>query len=609
MKNFVIAPTLSSSCDAAEASVDEQIEFEAIDLFARSPEGLIAGIVPLGITVVLLPQLAQPRWLWPWAAAVAGVLLYGLFLTHLYRHSSPQPGAIAHWRRRFVVLTAVSGLAWGSAGWLFIPAPWQGEMFVLGLLMALSASLVANIGANLSIYVAYVIGTWLPTIAYRTWLGGALNIGLSVSALASIVVLTLFAARMSTGARRSMRMGHENKRIAEALAERTLEAEQASVDKSRFIAAASHDLRQPVHALGLLLDVLQGQSLAAAARGTTERMARVLQSLDSLFNGLLDISKLDSGGIEPRSRSFLVEPMLARVVEEFGVEAAAKGLRLRLRQRLPRDSAGLGVISDPQLFERMLRNLIANAVRYTASGGILISARRRAQFVCVEVWDSGVGIPGDQQKAVWDEFYQVANAEKNREKGLGLGLAIVARLGRLLDHPVSLRSRLGRGSVFRIDLPCAPSVGVDTKPDADVVEVPFAGSQKQRFVLVVDDDTLVRDALERWLGSWGCRVTSCADAAAVSAALGMMPTAPDALITDWRLPGPSDGLEVTRMVRERFSPSLPTILITGDEFNDLKELATKHLVVLLQKPVRPAALRAALSAQWSPLVAPASVVE
>ena len=260
--------------------------------------------------------------------------------------------------------------------------------------------------------------------------------------------------------------------------------------------------------------------------------------------------------------------------------------------------------SDPLLLERMLRNLLANAVRYTARGGIVLGCRPRGALLRIEVWDSGPGIPASQHAAVFDEFVQVGNAQRERDQGLGLGLglAIVRRLGALLGHPIGLRSWPGRGSVFSIDAPVAPAAAA-VVASASTASPPQAGAAwSGRRALLVDDDVFVRDALARLLEAWGCGVTCCAGAEAVRDLLAADALAPDFLITDWRLPGAEDGLDVARLVRQRFGSALPAILITGDALDDARRIAREHGVVLLHKPVRPAALRAVLmSAQSQPV--------
>ena len=579
---------------APEGSDDALVDFEALDMFGRAlPEGLGGGFLSLALAATMLQTLAAPRLLVPWVAAVAGVLSVGLMLALRYRRHPPGLRDTAKWRLRFLLLLTSAGLAWGAAGWLFVPAPWQAEVVVVTLLSLMSVGILAHTGANLALFIAYVTAALLPSVLHRMLLGGMLNLTVAAATLLTMLGLIMFATRISIATRRSLRVGHENRRLARALAERTREAEQASLDKSRFIAAASHDLRQPVHALGLLLDVLQGQNLPCEASSTVVRMERVLDSLNALFDGLLDISKLDCGAIEPRRVDFALAPLLERMADTFMSEAHAKGLSLRCRV------SAAYVNSDPFLLERMLSNLLANAIRYTTDGGILIGCRRRGEVARIEVWDSGIGIEAEQQAAIFHEFYQVANPQRGRGKGLGLGLAITRRLGALLQHRIELRSRPGRGSVFRLDLPIAPRPDMEeniaTATDS-LVDLPtiWAG----RSVLVVDDDAPARDALSRWLSGWGCRVTAYESAEVVHASLVTTFAAPDALITDWHLLGSENGLNVAQMVRNRSDPKLPAILITGQTRDDVQRLAQEHRVVLLYKPVRPAALRAALAALW-----------
>jgi signal transduction histidine kinase/CheY-like chemotaxis protein len=591
-------PTAAWDLASEPCSLDERVDFEILDHFARSPQGIASGVVPLTITVVLLRTLAAPPLLWFWALTVALALALGVAMSFAYRRRPRRPGDVARWRRRYLALTGAIGLAWGSAGWLFVPAPWQAEMVVMTLLVGLSAAVLADLGANRSLFVAFVSGALLPTVLHRAVLGGASNLGISLGASVTLLVLTLFASRLAAATRRALRFGHENHRLARTLELRTREAESASRAKSRFVAAASHDLRQPVHALGLLLDVLQGQHLDPQAQATAARMAQVFQALDALFEGLLDISKLDSGAVEPRRNDFALGPLLAALADEFAAAAQAKGLVLRFR------GSDAWVHSDPLLLERMLRNLLANAVRYTERGGIVLGCRRRAASLRIEVWDSGIGIAAQHQAAVFDEFFQVGNADRARDQGLGLGLAIVRRLGKLLEHPQTLRSWPGRGSVFGITLPMAvaPAAAVATLAPAasDAQAMPWRG----RHALIVEDDGFARDALERLLAGWGCQVTCCASAEAVRDWQRTRRTAPDLLITDWRLPGAEDGLAVVRLVRTRFGSVLPAYLVTGDSVDDARRVEREHGVVLMHKPVRPAALRAAMNAQWRPAPAP-----
>ena len=239
-------------------------------------------------------------------------------------------------------------------------------------------------------------------------------------------------------------------------------AEEANLSKSRFLAAASHDLRQPIHALGMFVGALARHPMTDEMRRLVEQIEGSVGAMDGLFNSLLDISKLDAGVVQSHVRSFAIGPLLQRISDEFAGEAQRKGLRLTLCP------CSAFVASDPVLLERILRNIVSNAVRYTDQGRILVGCRRGPRL-SVQVWDTGRGIAQADRERVFQEFYQVDNFERDRAKGLGLGLAIVRRLTLLLDHPLELRSQIGRGSVFKLSLPTAQAeAGIEAASPAAV---------------------------------------------------------------------------------------------------------------------------------------------
>lgn len=584
-----------ASRDATGASaLDLIIEREIFDLVARGlPEGFAFGILPLALTAILMPVLTDSRHLLPWVIGVGTMLALGLLYGLLYQHHADRWATIGAWRRVLHLQVGMTGLAWGTAGWLFVPAPWQAEMYVLTMLACLSAVVLANIGASLSLYLCFIAGVILPSAIHRIMLGGVMNLALCVGALATILALTVFSSRLAKTTRRSLRIAHENRLLARALEQRTLEAEQANLDKSRFIAAASHDLRQPVHALGLLLDALQEQSLGPRAAHTAQRMASALGSLESLFTGLLDISRIDSGEVTPKRTSFPLGPVLSALVDEYKVLAQAKGIRIQFR------ATDLWAHSDPMLLERVLRNLIANAVRYTMNGGVLIGCRWRSALVRIEVWDSGIGIAPTHKEAVFAEYFQVSEPAHGRERGLGLGLAIVRRLCLLLDHPVEVQSRPGRGSVFRVSVPISKALKTceADRQESDSFSAIHA-TWPGRNALVVDQDAGARDAMSNWLSTWGCQVNAFEDTPSLWASLKPGKYAPDVLIADWHLPGGEGGLGLSHRIR-RIYGDVSVILITADTIDDARRYQSEHNIVLLHKPVRPAVLRAALGALWA----------
>jgi signal transduction histidine kinase len=274
----------------------------------------------------------------------------------------------------------------------------------------------------------------------------------------------------------------ENVRLFEALQARTRELGEANQAKSRFIAAASHDLRQPLHALGLFIDQLHGRVKAAERSRIVEQIDAAVAAMDELFNDLLDISKLDAGVLTPTMSDFPIAHLLKRTESTFAATARKKGLSVRIV------SSCAWVRSDPILLERILLNLVSNAVGYTASGGIVVGCRRRGGQLRIEVWDSGPGIPKDQHQNIFAEFHQLGGPQHERRSGLGLGLAIVDRLCRLLGHQIELTSVLGTGSRFSVMVPLVAAQALTAEPTASVHAT--LGSIGGKLVVVIDDDAL-----------------------------------------------------------------------------------------------------------------------
>jgi two-component system, sensor histidine kinase len=361
-------------------------------------------------------------------------------------------------------------------------------------------------------------------------------------------------------------------------------AERASLAKSTFLAAASHDLRQPVHALGLLAGALRGVAMAPAGNLLLDQIEASTNAMDGLFTALLDISRLDAGVVEVHRRPFAVAPLLDRICRDHADEAKAKGVALILKR------SAVTVDSDPVLLERILRNLISNAVRYTDNGRIVIGCRRRGPTMSIQVWDTGRGIPPDQQERVFQEYYQLGNAERDRSKGLGLGLAIVRRMTDLLDCKLTLHSQPGRGSCFDIAIPISRRA---TQPDA-VQHVVSSGALARGFIVVIDDEAAIQRAMSSLLTGWGHDVVTGGSGDEVMQRLSSRPDRPDLVICDYRLREDENGLTVIQRMRSEYNQDIPAMLITGDTAPDRLAEARASGLVLLHKPVPNSKLRAAI---------------
>lgn len=377
-------------------------------------------------------------------------------------------------------------------------------------------------------------------------------------------------------------------RIDEATAElrtRKEEAESANTAKSRFLAAASHDLRQPMHALGLFISELSQCRLESPARRLLSKVAASAEAMEDLLDSLLDISRLDAGVLEPNVRAFPLQPILERIAATQRSAAIENRVQLRIRP------TWAWCISDPVLFERVLGNLVSNAVRYSPGGRVLVTCRQRGERWRIEVRDNGIGIPLQAQESIFQEFVQLQNPERARDKGLGLGLAIVRRLTDMLGHPLELRSAPGLGSAFAVTLPAGRVEDMDTHAE----EVREPGDLGGLCIAVIDDDPLVLTAMESLLGSWGCDVIAASDLHGVLERFDQLGKAPQAIISDHRLARGTTGTEVIRALRQRFGDELPAALVTGDTGPDALGMAEREGYPVLHKPLRPARLRALLN--------------
>lgn len=374
-------------------------------------------------------------------------------------------------------------------------------------------------------------------------------------------------------------------RIAEATAELRVkkeEAELATLAKSRFLASASHDLRQPMHALGMFMGRLIHLPHDDETRHLIGRIDASVHALQNLLDALLDISRLEAGVLRAQLRHFPARELFEQLRGDLSTTAEDKGLALRFR---PSD---LWLTSDPILLHRILLNLVSNALRYTLRGGVLVACRRRGERVLIEVWDTGIGIPPESQAEIFKEFVQIGNPERDRNNGLGLGLTIVERTARLLGHPLSLISHPGRGSRFTIEVPAAPAaVRVQISAPVPVAHGQFEGVR----LLVIDDDVLARQGLVVLLESWGCQVSAAEDSAQ---ALTMVKRdgPPDLIACDYRLRHGVNGIDALELLRSRSGLDVPVFLISGNTDPELMKSADAAGITLLHKPVRPARLRA-----------------
>ena len=374
-------------------------------------------------------------------------------------------------------------------------------------------------------------------------------------------------------------------RIERDLREARDAAEAANRSKDKYLAAASHDLLQPLNAARLLISTLRERSLPAPEQLLVERTHQALEGAEDLLTDLLDISRLDQAAVKPDLATYRLDEMLAPLVSEFQSVAEAAGLGLRVR------FGDFALFTDLRLMTRILRNFLSNACRYTERGSILLAARRRGDQLRLEVWDTGRGIAADRLESIFLEFNQLDVGRAADRKGVGLGLAIVERIAKILGYRVQVASRPGHGSRFSIEVPLAARVPL---PLSQQAPQPGTGNPLPgRRLLVLDNELSILESMAALLGQWGCEVLTATDQAAALEVL--QGRAPELILADFHLDHGVTGCQVVRRLREHFQQPLPAVIITADRSDQCRRALQQLGAPLLNKPVKPGKLRAVLS--------------
>jgi len=360
-------------------------------------------------------------------------------------------------------------------------------------------------------------------------------------------------------------------------------AEQANAAKSRFLVAANHDMRQPLQSLSLYTAALQGTERTAERETICEEMSGAIQAMGTMLDVLLDIENLEDGHVRVEATEFPVADLLAVVERDFRLPAKEKGLDMRV---VP---SSLTIRSDPVLLERIVQNLVSNAVSYTREGTVVVGCRRSRHQVRLEVWDNGVGVAEDDLQTIFEDYYQVDNPARDRRKGLGLGLAIAQRIASLLDHRIVVHSQLGKGSCFAVHVPRGASLPVQrTSPAAEVGTRPSVGG---RILVAIEDDASILDGLTRLLTAWGVEVVAGSTVENALARLSEAAREPDIVVADYRLSGGLNGIHAVETMRAAFDNELPAIVITGDTSVNVADEIEASGCRLAHKPLEPQALR------------------
>jgi len=539
-----------------------------------------------------IEALAMAAWI---GAIVANQGWRGL-LARAYMRARPDIDAASRWGRRWSIGSTIAGALWGVAGVAFFPeGPAQQALVIVCLFGVALAGLNMTAVYKASFY-GFVLPALVPLIVRIALEGDGVHLFTALVMIVVLVFVLAFGHHLNDVLAASLAIRYENIDLIAELTARTQEAEAArnaaeaaNRAKSHFLAAASHDLRQPLHALGLFAAALTTRARDPDVQPLVGSLNASVEALEALFAQLLDLSRLDAGALTPERCAVPLASLFERLHADFAPLASTRSLALHV---VP---TRLAAHTDPVLLERILRNLIANALRYTEAGGVVVGVRRRAGGLRIDVVDSGVGIAAADRERVFEEFVQLGRNARNdsRSRGMGLGLSIVRRLARLLDHPLELASVPGRGSRFSITVP--PSAA--RRARADSANVAAAAIADARFdathVLVIDDDPAVVAAMRALFTAWGARVTGASDASGALGALAAQGAPPDLIVADLRLAGGKSGVDAISALRSHFALALAALIVSGDTSEAARSEVAASGVTLLAKPVVAATLRRA----------------
>ena len=526
----------------------------------------------------------------PWLWCVACVLLAGARLLFQPSPFARRPAAAPPFKaERWLALLFVTSATWGAGAPLFILGNPSSDTLLAAILLAVSGlSAPLLVASRVAVYLS-LLPALVPLLLTLTlgpslgaWPVSANSLLLASLAAAFLMALLRLTLNQNDSLALFLAVRFNNEDLVRQLRSQVEVAARANQEKTRFVASAAHDLRQPLHALGMFCAALEQQLQDTPQRPLVRNMMSAIEALEGSFGAMLDISRLDAGVVQAAPQTFPIREVFRRLYQQFGGDAEARGLSLRFRatRRIVR--------SDPQLLERVLANLVQNALRYTRSGGVLVAARRHPRGVALEVWDTGVGIPQDKREMIFREFYQIDNPERDRGRGLGMGLAIVQRLCSLLEHPLEVYSTVGRGSVFRVVVPSGEASAIATPTtEADTLPPRKLGAVT---VLLIDDELAIREATRELLRPLHVDVLTAGTIAEAVKLAREAGDRIDLILSDWRLRGQENGIEAVRAVRAVAGEATPAVLITGDTSPELLKLAHERGLVILHKPLQPRAL-------------------
>ncbi len=576
------------------SSLDLQVRAELVhSLFRQSSRMLYANYPVVALTAMLFWNFFPAVTIIIWVVLSFVLTTFRAGMDWYFLRTLPVGQDAVRWGWIFTFFSFLSGCLWGAIGVIFFTPH---DMMITAFICIMVASIVGGSVTLLSAfppaYYLSAIPTILPFSIYALIYGGELFTVLGVLACICLWVNLVSCRSIYATQRESVMLRFQNLELIQQLTQQKELAETAVRAKTQFLAAASHDLRQPVHALGLFVATLRALNARTELKrsdveNVTDRLQVTLKNLGQLLNGLLHVSRLDAGAVAVSKRSVRLQDVFNNLYNEFSESADAKNIELRIVPTL------LWVYTDQVILQRILLNLMSNALRYTRQGKILIGCRRRGMTVMVQVMDTGMGIAADELLKIFQEFYQVQNASRDRAQGLGLGLSIVQRSVHLLGSKLSVASIPGRGSVFAFMLPATLAVLLPQRQKDNVLMQRH--DNQSGIVLAIDDDIEILDALELLLPAWGYTVVAVPTLEQALAEADQYASTINFVLADYRLTEDVTGADVIRAVLIRMGRTVPAAIITGDTSPERIREANATGFKLLHKPLDPQEVRILLS--------------
>jgi signal transduction histidine kinase len=556
-------------------------------LFTQWPVATSSMVLGASILCTVMWGTVAPQLFAGWMGAIILNQAWRLWLVRRYRAAAPEPARRARWGTAWAVGSMLAGALWGVAGVvLFVPADPGHQALLIVCLFGVILGGINLVAVYKASFYGFVLPALVPLIMRVAMEGDQLHTFIAAVMLVVLAFILGFGHNLNNVLTQSLAIRYENVDLIGELQAQTAAAqharaaaESANRGKTQFLAAASHDLRQPLHALGLFAAALAAKVREPELKSLVDNIHASVDALERLFSAMMDISKLDAGAVEPVRCSFPLAPLFARVDAAFAEVAATRGLRLRVV------ATQTWVDSDPLLLERILFNLVSNAVRYTERGGAVLGVRRRGASLAIDVCDSGIGISATERERIFDEFYQIDAAERHGRQGMGLGLAIIRRLAALLQHEVEVDSASGRGSRFSILVP-------RTMPDeAAQAASPALASSSPTFggalIAVIDDELTVVEGMRAWLAHSGAVVVGAGSGKDMLTALGDHGRYPDLIVADYRLGDGALGTDAVALLRHELGQHIPAMLISGDSSTEAISAMREASLHVLLKPVLP----------------------